>query len=168
MNSDKDDIQNQMIDIIAQPSASERAARYLDGREYPLSLSQQEIQVLREHCLVVVHPHSDDTVILSGAISDDHGVACDGDTDLTIHRDGFLEFSAEGIEKFFPSFRKCEGEEFLKMLEDFYRCARSSVKLSVNNDWEWRYKIDVPCEEFRLMEEGKVLAVCLVFKIKFA
>jgi hypothetical protein len=66
----------------------EELAKMLDGSEYPLRLSEENQSLYKAHGLVVVYPHSDDIMMLGGALVDQFDCV-DGGT-AYVCRDGLV------------------------------------------------------------------------------
>lgn len=132
-------------------------ADQLDGREYPLRLSDQEKDFASVQGMVVVYGASDDLMEVEGAIQDE-GDCYNGET-FQIDKEGIIESwesakdnieSEEGFQRYF---RRKENAKQIEAIWD-------------KDDISWQYKTDIPHATFKIMEEGEVYCIGIVFDIK--
>lgn len=133
------------------------AAAMLDGVEYvhPLEAKLREMEkVLENEGLVVAYGASDDLLEFFGAISDEVG-AWDGTT-VPIDADGVLK-------------SKCgEGSEcpyFAGKLKSAEKVTAEWCPKGVEGDPTWLIKTAIPHEQFKIMEDGAVFCIGIVFKV---
>jgi hypothetical protein len=146
-------------------------AQKFNGREYPLRLTTAEKQSLKDAGLVVIHPHSDDCAEIEGAITDEASV-WEGD-DFLLNKGGLIDPCLHGLEQYTDqyskiSFDRLEGKGFLAALENFCGAARSAIKVEAvwgQDGYSWQYKLDIPHAVFDLMEDGEIMAKCVVFHV---
>lgn len=132
-------------------------AEKIDCNEYPFGLSPQESKIAQEHGLVVIYGASDDLMEVEGAIQDE-GDCYDGGT-LLIDKQGLLEP--------FDSFResnrnKLSYQAYFKREEN----AKQIEAIWCKDDISWQYKTDIPHATFKIMEDGEVYCIGMVFDIK--
>lgn len=129
-------------------------AAQIDGREYPLEIDEHEVRQLITNGLVVVAGASDDLMILGGAICDE-GDCYDGGT-LYIDKQGLLP-DWEQVED-----DEDEAEAYFKRKEN----AKQIEAIWCKDDISWQYKTDIPHAMFKIMEDGDVYCIGMVFDIK--
>ena len=129
-------------------------AAQIDGRKYLFDFNGREEIDAEHNGLVVVYGASDDLMEVRGAI-DDEGDCYDGGTFL-IDKQGLLpdwdqvsddEDAAEAYLKRKPN---------AKQIETVW-CGEGAV---------WTYKTDIPHATFKIMDEGEVYCIGMVFDIK--
>ena len=129
-------------------------ADLIDGREYPFDFNGREEIDAEQHGLVVVYGASDDLMELRGTI-DDEGDCYDGGTFL-IDKQGLL-----------PDWEQVEDDE--AAAEAYFK--RKATAKQIEAVWcgegaDWTYKTDIPHATFRIMEDGEVYCIGMVFDIK--
>lgn len=131
----------------------ESLAALLDGREYPMSTTPQEEADAKAAGLVIVFGASDDLIELRGAILDE-GYPDDGEPVL---------IDAKGL---LPDFDDCEDEE---AAADYFKRKPSVRKIKAiwdrGDGVSWCYETDIPHATFRVMEDGEVYCIGLVFDL---
>jgi hypothetical protein len=159
MNSDYTDIQNLRI-----------AAERFSGRQYPFRLTLEEREYLQEEGIVVIFPHSDDGIVIDGAMQDSDSAF--GGAELLLGINGIVGISFDGLDAYCAklySLKDLTGEALLDNLESFCEEARSAIKIkAIWNDEAnpcWRYELEVPHETFELMEGEDVMAVCAIIDL---
>lgn len=132
------------------------AAAMLDGVEYvhPLEARLREMNAaLTDNGLVVAYGASDDLLEFDGAISDEIG-AWEGTT-VHINRRGVIK-------------SKCrEGDDcpyFKKARETGTAITAEWCPQGVEGDPSWLIKTAIPHAQFRIMEDGEVFGIGIVFK----
>ncbi|MFN7782251.1 MAG: hypothetical protein ACK5PG_05915 [Lysobacterales bacterium] len=131
----------------------ESLAAILDGREYPMRTTTQEEADAKAAGLVVVFGASDDLIEFRGAIFDEGGCYNGGD----------FQIDAKGL---LPDFEDCEDEE---SAADYF--ARKPKARNIKAIWDrgdgvsWSYETNIPHATFRVMEDGDVYCVGIVFEI---
>jgi hypothetical protein len=146
-------------------------AKKFNSRQYPLRLSAEEKQALKDAGLVVIHPHSDDCAEIEGAITDEASVWEGGE--FLLSKDGVVDCTFHGLEQYVVNCAKrliehLERDELLSHLENYCKSARSAIK--VNALWaqgsrDWWYELSIPHATFDLMERDRVMAECVVFHV---
>lgn len=129
-------------------------ATQIDGRQYLSELTKEEEREAAKSNLVVVYGRSDDLMDFAGAIDDE--VDCyDGGT-AYITENGVLAPPDCG-----------EGEC------PYYKLALNATKAitAVWNDGSgasWTYKTDIPHETFKVLDDGELYCVGIVFSLSEA
>lgn len=137
-------------------TASEVAAS-LDGAGYPLRLCREDQELLSANGLVVVIGNSDDIISFYGAIDDESGVYNGGN--VLLDKDGLLESE----EQFF------EGRPSAAQATQYHERIQAAKKIKAK--WceggliPWTYETDIKHETFKIMDEGSVYCVGLVFHV---
>jgi hypothetical protein len=155
---------------MTRPEVTEQAQKF-NGREYPLRLTTAEKQSLKDAGLVVIHPHSDDCAEIEGAITDEASVYEGGKFLLT--QKGVIDPCFHGLEQYTSRhsrifIERLEGEDFLVALKKFCGAARSAIKIEAvwgQDGYSWQYRLDMPHAVFNLMEDGEIMAKCVVFHV---
>ena len=126
-------------------------AKRMDGREYGGELPANEALELKAAGIVVVYGQSDDLCEFAGAISND--IDCTANRAIYLDRNG-LACSVEVAEQL-----GVRGWERYKV------CAAK-----IQAEWcktpdgpSWTYGTAIPHETFRIMEDGEVYCVGIVF-----
>lgn len=133
----------------------QQLADQLDGSEYPLRIGKMMIEYARQQGLVIVYGASDDLMeVVAGAIHDEGG-CYDGGT-LYIDKQGLL-----------PDWEQIEDDE--DEAEAYFK--RKSIAKQIEAVWNkdsicWQYKTDIPHATFKIMEDGEVYCIGMVFDIK--
>lgn len=131
----------------------ETLAAMLDGREYPMRTTQQERADAKAAGLVIVYGASDDLIEFEGAISDEGGCYNGGEFQIDVK--GFL-----------PDFDDCEDEE---AAADYFKRKPNVRKIKAiwdrGDGVSWCYETDIPHATFRVMEDGEVYCIGLVFDL---
>jgi len=128
----------------------EELAVILDGRKYGDEISKEEAKSAKENGLVVVFGSSDDLMEFDGAIYDE--VGC--------YNGGFSYFDENGLienecdNEYCPHFEKIK--ENAKKIEAVW-CEDNAVS--------WKYKTDIPHSTFKIMEDGQIYCIGIVFNI---
>lgn len=131
-------------------------ADQLDGRQYPLDISKEEREFMKQQGLVVVYGASDDLMEVDGAIRDE-GDCYNGET-FQIDKEGILESwesakdNMESEESFQRYFRR---KEDAKQIEAIWN----------EDDISWQYKTDIPHATFTILEDDDVYCIGIVFSI---
>lgn len=125
----------------------------IDGREYGDHVRSGDEMRWAADGVVVVHGESDDLCELRGAIADEAG-AWNGGT-LYLHRNGLLNED------------ECEEEYGSRGLSDAKsQCATIEALWCAEKDGpSWTYHTDIPHETFRIMEDGEVYCIGIVFAV---
>lgn len=129
-------------------------ADQLDGRQYPLEINEHEVRQLIMNGLVVVAGASDDLIIFGGAITDE-GDCYDGGTFL-IDNQGVLPDWEQ------VSDDEDEAEAYIKRKPH----AKQIEAVWCGGEADWTYKTDIPHATFKIMEDGEVYCIGMVFDIK--
>lgn len=129
-------------------------ADQLDGSEYPLQIGKMMIEYARQQGLVIVYGASDDLMEVEGAIHDE-GDCYDGGT-LYIDKQGLL-----------PDWEQVKDDED----EAAAYLKRKPTAKQIEAVWcgegaAWTYKTDIPHATFKIMEDGEVYCIGMVFDIK--
>ncbi|MGE3550949.1 MAG: hypothetical protein AB7I29_13750 [Geobacter sp.] len=129
-------------------------AEQLDGREYPFELSKEEKEFMEQQGLVVVFGESDDLMEFDGAIYDE-GYCYNGETFL-IDKTGLLPDWNDINDK------ESDAADYLKRKPN----AKQIEAIWGKDGISWQYKTDIPHATFKIMEDGKVYCIGIVFDIK--
>jgi len=123
-------------------------AKLLEGREYNLEISPDEIAIAEENNIVIVFGASDDLMEFRGAIDDE--VSCFGGGSAYITADGQLLVN-ECPEDECPYFEK---EKKMAM----------EIKAFWDQDgYSWVYDTFIPHETFNIFENGETYCRGIVF-----
>jgi hypothetical protein len=119
-------------------------AKKLDGRKYKEEITTEEEKIAKDNGLIIVFGYSDDCCEFRGCIDDE--VGCYDGGKYYINKD-------------------------LEVYDNTNECEDISNSISVLltiiwNDTEYpcfEYKIDIPCAEFNIMEDGNIYCKGIVF-----
>jgi hypothetical protein len=158
------------VEKVIRSEVTEQAQKF-NGRNYPLRLTTEEKQSLKDAGLVVIYPHGDDCAEVEGAITDEAGVF-DGGV-LLLAKEGVINSTFYGFEQYIEERSKqlvdyLEPDQFLSYAERFCQDVRSAVKINAIWDeggYSWQYKLSIPHATFDLMENGEIMAKCVVFHV---
>ena len=129
----------------------QEVAKRMDGRGYCNELLRGEPLEFREAGIVVVYGRSDDLCEFDGAVSDEAG--CNNGATIYLSRAG-LPNQEEFTEEF--------GWNGWARFQD--RAANiEAVWCETVDGPSWTYKTAIPHETFRIMEDGEVYCVGIVF-----
>lgn len=128
----------------------EQLAALLNGREYPMVITDAEAKQAKKDGLVVVSGASDDLCELRGALYDEAG-CCDGGI-LILNRKGFVENHSD-CECMYCGFK--EYTNSLARIEAIWD--RDGVS--------WQYETSIPHATFDIMEDGEVYCRGLVLEL---
>jgi hypothetical protein len=127
-------------------------AQQLDGTEYPFYPSNTgfaQLATVKEKGLVVVYGASDDLMEFYGAIDDELG-AYDGTTAYVTNK-GLMQ-------------NKCDCQD-CPYYEQALQSAQPIEALWDKDGISWQYKTDIPHATFRIVEDGAVYCIGLVFAL---
>lgn len=134
----------------------EQLAETLNGNEYGNEITKEQEQQAKESGLVVVFGYSDDNIELRGSIDDEIGCYAGGKIKFTKEGKQIDEDDMEVLEKYnaVPPLNTIEAiwDECYDIGEGDERCA-------------WQYKTDIPHSTFRVMEDGELYCVGIVFNV---
>lgn len=132
----------------------EAFAAQLNGREYPFDLSREEKDFAKNQCLVIVYGASDDLMEFRGAIQDE----------LDCYNGGTATFDEMGLLDEWERFKEdCDDEAEFKAYFKRKENARTIEAIWDKDNISWQYKTDIPHATFRIMEDGDVYCVGIVF-----
>ena len=126
-------------------------AKMLSGREYGMEITLEETKLAKEHGLVVVYGYSDDLVAFEGALSEEFGA--DNGVELSFTADRFFEEDDDCADCLFYQREKASA----KTIEALW-CAPAASS-------PWTFKTDIPHSTFKIMEDGEVFCVGIVFSM---
>ena len=129
--------------------AKKLAAR-LDGRQMGSEITEEEEALAREAGLVVVFGCSDDNVELMGAI--DAEVPAYNGTAVYLGPNGLLV-------------NGCDDDRCPYFLRERERAPRFKAKWNDGDGAAWSYEVPWPHETFRVMEDGDLFCVGVVFAL---
>lgn len=126
----------------------ETLAASLNGREYPMRLSKDELRAAELSKLVIVSGASDDLMEFEGAISDEFGAP--GEAYVT--KTGLLPAHDEGCEHKFCGYKEAKAKS-------------REIKVDWDNAGNpcWTVTTDIPHADFDIMEDGEVFCRGIVF-----
>lgn len=131
-------------------------AATLDGRECPLTIMPKDTRTARENGLVIVYGASDDLMEFAGAIDDEVGCYNGG---VAYLRDGDV-INPETICDAYDERRPC------KLLKAYLDECRTIKAYWCDGVADWCYETDIPHETFRVMEDGNIYCVGIVFRVE--
>lgn len=126
----------------------EQLAQKLNGREYPIRLTKQELAEVKAAGLVIVTGASDELMEFEGAICDEvdaPGVACIKDGKVLAEHDGC----------------ECHYCGYAAVREP----SHTIESLWCVDDISWTFTTDIPHADFDVMEDGEVYCRGLVFSV---
>jgi hypothetical protein len=132
----------------------EQLAETLNGNEYGNEITKEQEQQAKENGLVVVFGYSDDNMELRGALDDEFGC----------YNGGEIKFTKEG---------KQVDEDDMEVLEKYNVVPKL---ITIDAVWDepfdetdercsFQYKADFPHSKFRIMEDGELYCVGIVFDL---
>lgn len=106
--------------------------------------------------LVVVHGGGDDLAVFSGAIHDERFAG--HETEILLSKDG--EFVHQDTE---------DNEDFLREIK-LYDTYMEKFKNKITTVWDeddisWQYRTEIPHSTFKIMDEGEVYCIGIVFNL---
>ena len=125
-------------------------AAMLDGRQMGREITEEEEALAREDGLVVVFGYSDDNVELRGAIYDE--VSAYNGTTVYLGPNGLLV-------------NDCDDDRCPYFLRERERAPRFKAKWNDGDGAAWSYEVPWPHETFRVMEDGDLFCVGVVFAL---
>lgn len=134
----------------------EQLAEDLNGNEYGKEITKEQEKQAKENGLVVVFGYSDDNMELRGALYDEFGC----------YEGGEIKFTKEG---------KQIDEDDMEVLGKYNSVPNlNSIKAIWGEGYDtgegdercsWQFKTDIPHSTFRIMEDGELFCVGIVFNI---
>ena len=129
----------------------EELAGALNGREYGLEITRDEVDIARKSGLIVIFGSSDDNMEFCGAINDEVGCY-----------DGGTVFIYTETKKLFES--ECNDDDCPYAEQHKARC------LTIDAVWcggeaSWTYETDIPHATFNIYEDGQLYCVGIVFEV---
>jgi hypothetical protein len=137
----------------------EDLAKHLDGREYPMRLSKEELNVAKRNSLVVVTGASDDLMEFEVAINEECGAP--GEAYVTTaglvpdHDDCECPFC--GYKAAIAKAHAIEARWCARIREAYHAVP---VKIP------WTFKTDIPHAVFNVMEDGEIFCRGIVFSLE--
>ena len=132
----------------------EQLAETLNGNEYGNEITKEQEQQAKENGLVVVFGYSDDLMELKGALDAEFGSCFEG---------GEIKFTKEG---------KQIDEDDMEVLEKYNLVPKlNTIEAVWGERWggdetcSWQYKSDIPHSTFKIMEDGELYCVGMVFNL---
>ena len=130
-------------------TAKELAQR-LDGREYGSAIIKEEMDAAKAAGLVVVYGASDDLIEFEGAIYDEVGAFCP--TTVYLAKTGIFRKPDRLCDEV-PNCPYCkEAMAKCKTIFGSYGCY-------------WAFETKIPCERFKIYDEGELFCEGLVFSV---
>lgn len=123
-------------------------ARALDGIEYDASM-KDVAALAKESGIVICYGASDDLVEFEGAIHDETG----GPGDVHLTDSGLLQ-------------RRCDDDSCPHELEIRKRSPRICAVRGAKDGPCWTFQTTIPHEKFKIMEDGEVFGVGVVFRLE--
>lgn len=128
-------------------------AMLLDGREYGSEVSNEESKQAASENIVIVYGYSDDNMEFAGAITDEVG-CYDGGIALINPATGDLFVN------------ECEDESCPYAHKEAGECLEiTAVWADPAIGGSWSYRTDIPHKTFRIMEDGELYCVGIVFSL---
>lgn len=134
----------------------EQLAETLNGNEYGNEITKEQEQQAKEAGLVVVFGGSDDLMELRGAIYDEFSCYDGGEIKFTKEGTQIEEDDMEVLEKY-NLVHKLNTIEAI--WDEGYDAGEGDERCS------WQYKTEIPHSTFRIMEDGELYCVGIVFSI---
>lgn len=129
---------------------AQQLAAMLDGRQMGSEITTDEMVLAREYGLVVVFGYSDDNVELRGAIYDE--VSAYNGTTVYLGPNGLLV-------------NDCDDDRCPYFLRERERAPHFKAKWNDGDGAAWSYEVPWPHETFRVMEDGDLFCVGVVFAL---
>jgi hypothetical protein len=123
-------------------------ARALDGIEYDASM-KDVAALAKESNIVICYGASDDLVEFEGAIHDETG----GPGDVHLTDSGLLQW-------------RCDDDRCPHELEIRKRSPRICAVWGAKDGPCWTFQTTIPHEKFKIMEDGDVFGVGIVFRFE--
>jgi hypothetical protein len=135
---------------------AEQLAETLNGNEYGNEIAKEQAQLAKENGLVVVFGYSDDNIEFRGAIDDEIGCYDGGEIFFTKEGKQIDEDDMEVLEKHnaVPPLNKIEA-----IFGTTYDRGEGDEPCS------WKYETEIPHSTFRIMEDGELYCVGIIFNI---
>lgn len=129
---------------------AEELAQALDGREYGSVIAKEEMDAAKAAGLVVVTGASDDLIEFEGAICDEVGAFYP--TTVYLTKTGIFRKPDDLCDEV-PNCPYCKEEmEKCKTIRGHYGCY-------------WTFETEIPCERFKIYDEGELFCEGLVFSV---
>lgn len=125
-------------------------AAILNGRQYGSEITDEEQRAAADAGLVVVFGYSDDNVELRGAICGE--VSAYNGTTVYLGPNGLLV-------------NDCDDDRCPHFLRERERAPRFKAKWNDGDGAAWSYEVPWPHETFRVMEDGDLFCVGVVFAL---
>ena len=134
----------------------EQLAETLNGNEYGNEITKEQEQQAKENGLVVVFGYSDDNMELRGAFDDELGCYDGGKIKFTKEGQQIEEDDMEILEKYnvVPKLNTIES-----VWDQGYDTGEGDERCS------WQYKTGIAHSTFRIIEDGELYCVGIVFNI---
>ena len=134
----------------------EQLAETLNGNEYGNEITKEQEQQAKESGLVVVFGYSDDNMELRGALDDVFDCYNGGEIKFTKEGKEIDEDDMGVLEKYnaVPPLNTIEA-----IWGEGYDTGEGDERCS------WQYKTDIPHSTFRVMEDGELYCVGIVFNV---
>jgi hypothetical protein len=123
-------------------------AQLLDGIEYPPRI-KDEAQLAKDASIVICYGASDDLVEFEGAFSDE----ASGPGEVYLQADGLLQ-------------RQCDDDRCPHEIAARKAAPRISAIWHDKDGPCWTFETSIPHETFRIMEDGEVSCVGIVFRVE--
>ena len=130
----------------------EELARELNGIDYPLCMTREQVKVAKESGLVVVYGEPYDLMELEGAISEEIG--CYTGTTIHVVNGEMVSFECG------DEYNECEHKLAVK------RSAKTIEAIFDSEGYTWIYKTDIPHATFDIMEDGEAYCRGIVFNVR--
>lgn len=118
-------------------------ARKLDGCEYGLEVSEEDVQLAKENGLVIVYGYSDDNMEFDGALHDEVGCYDGG---------------VARVCKFGVYTDEVPANTELREIKAVWCATEDSAP--------WTYETDIPHATFNVYEDGELYCVGIVFSLE--
>lgn len=124
---------------------AEELALALDGREYPLQMSETHTQFAKDNNLVVVYGLSDDLVMFNGAWCEE----AYGPGDVFVNENGPIEDP------------DCDCKYATKYYSD-QKSKAARIRVRHGETAYWEYETEVPHATFKIIEDDQINCIALV------
>jgi hypothetical protein len=130
----------------------ENAILKLNNQEYPLRVSRQFEQELKDSELVIIYGASDDLIEFGGAISDELGAG--NGTIKHIYKTGII-----------GDRDKVDSDEDMELYLKNKQNSKEIKAIWGINDISWQYETEIPHKVFHIVEDDEIYCIGIIFSI---
>lgn len=127
----------------------EELASKLDGNEIYKELEGIDEKELKESKLIVMFGYSDDNVEMRGNIDDE--ISAYGRVTIRLNSNGIVTF---------PNDESCEDCALYQKLIN----GAKEIEAEYGDDGVWRFETEIPHSTFKIMEDGELFCIGIVFR----